>query len=208
MPERASSSKQLCITIDLAEVGQLPLAIQHRCPPAYIPRVPHRAKPGISLDPVQGIQILTAFSRKVFHVRPVQRRILVPIRRRELGDPYRLVGPQLVMRGPYVVVELVILSGCYHRHVLSNKPYYVCNGILLPDPMSRRTSAAHKNRCRPLGHGSRRETPSARSRPAEQRISPDSRTGCPRGGGVRCNGATLPPRARPACWIGPGAQAR
>lgn len=86
------------------------LAIQHGSPPANRTTVPHGPKPGVPLDPVKGVKILGALPRKILNMLPRQWILDTPVRARVLGDPGRLIRPQLMVRAPDVVVELAELN--------------------------------------------------------------------------------------------------
>lgn len=84
--------------------------VQHCSPASDRACVSHGSEPGISLDPVQGVQVFGAFARKVLDMFLWQRALLAPVGARKLGDPRGFVWAELVVGRPEVIVELAQLS--------------------------------------------------------------------------------------------------
>lgn len=133
------------IHIRLSQPCHLSILIQQSRPPSYGPRISHRRKPGIPLDPIERIQVLDTLPRKVLDVLPRHRILNTPIRTRKLGDPHGLVRPQLVVRTPQVVVKRAQLRPVpvetVEIHIRPPRPDLAQEVRQVPDGMRRRRDA-------------------------------------------------------------------
>lgn len=100
----------LLIPVRFPQGRQSAFAIQHGSPPADSTTVSHGTKPSVALDPVQGVKVLGALPREVLDVLAGERVVHAPVGAGVLGDPRGLVGAELVVGAPDVVVELAQLD--------------------------------------------------------------------------------------------------
>src|ERR1700761_3595726 len=73
---------------------------------ADVARVRHSTKPGVALNPVQGVEVLAGLGKEVINSSGVQGVIRVPVSSGELGNPYGLSIADIIVGRPDVVVEV------------------------------------------------------------------------------------------------------